>query len=346
MIPKITVLMTVFNGKRYLRECMDSVLNQTFKDFEFLIVDDCSADDSKGLVKSYKDDRIRLIENKENLGQVKSLNIGIGHARGEYIARIDQDDMMIKNRLKRQLDFLDRRKDVSVVGTWGELIDENGRVFEKYICPIRNEEMIGRVLCGWNSLMHMSVIFKKDAVINAGKYNELFPFAEDYDLWTRLLLKGHKFANIPEFLIKGRFHKETSSKKFHGVQVKNARISTSNFIKTISASFCDSELDRLVSFLINAGSMNGEYWSNEINIVYLREALDLLEILLERTIRYFKFNKREIYFMKRIFCNRMLNSVYAASGSGKAKSLPLYLFCLRNFPYLFTRPKLYLYPIR
>lgn len=345
MITKITVLMTTFNGNKFLKECMDSVLNQSFEDFEFLIVDDCSADGSKDLIKSYKDGRIRLIENKENLGQVKSLNIGLEYARGEYVARMDQDDIMIKNRLKRQLDFLDRRKDISVVGTWGELIDENGRVFEKYICPVRNAEMIGNILCGWNSLMHMSVIFKKDAVINAGKYNELFPFAEDYDLWTRLLLKGHKLANIPEFLIKCRFHKETSSKNFRGIQIKNSSASTSNFIKAINGTYCNSDLDRLLNFLISAGSMNREYWLDEANIAYLRDTIGLLEILLKNTIKYFKFKKSEIYFMEKVFFNKMLNFAYLSCG-GQMRGLPLYLLCLRNYRYLFLRPKLYLYPIK
>lgn len=345
MIPKITVLMTVFNGKKYLKECMDSVLSQAFKDFEFLIVDDCSTDDSKELIKSYKDDRIRLIENKENLGQVKSLNIGIEHAMGEYIARMDQDDVMIKNRLKRQLDFLNKNKNISVVGAWGELIDENGVVFKKYICPIKNEEMIGRVLCGWNSLMHMSVIFKKDAVISVGKYNESFSFAEDHDLWVRLLLKGHKLANIPKFLIKCRFHKETSSKKFRGIQIKNARASTLNFIKAINSAYCDSDLDRLVDLLTNAGLMDREYWLDEMNIVHLRETTGLLEILLEKTIKYFRFKKRGIYLMKRVFCNIMLNFAYLSCDRRK-KSLPIYLFCLKNFLYLYTRPKLYIYPLK
>ena len=79
---KLSVLMTVYNGERYLRECVESVLNQTFVDFEFLIMDDCSTDQSRDIIRFYKDDRIRLIENRENLSQVKSLNIGLGHARG------------------------------------------------------------------------------------------------------------------------------------------------------------------------------------------------------------------------------------------------------------------------
>src|SRR3989338_5377469 len=168
MVPKVTVLMTVYNGERYLRECMDSVLNQTFKDFEFLIIDDCSADGSKGIVKSYRDDRIQLIENEKNLNQVRSLNIFLEDACGIYVARMDQDDIMASDRLRRQVDFLEKNRDISVVGTWGEVIDENGRVFTRARLPLNNEEMIGNVLfCGY-FLMHPSVAFRKNVIMDAG----------------------------------------------------------------------------------------------------------------------------------------------------------------------------------
>ena len=168
MLPKITVLMTVYNGERYLKECMDSVLGQTFRDFEFLIIDDYSTDSSRDLIKSYKDSRIRLIENEKNLNQVRSLNIGLEQARGQYVARMDQDDIMLRDRLERQVNFLDKNTDISVVGTWGEVIDEKGKVFTKACLPLRNEEIVGRVLfCGY-FLMHPSVVFRKDVIMDAG----------------------------------------------------------------------------------------------------------------------------------------------------------------------------------
>ncbi|MBU1854072.1 MAG: glycosyltransferase family 2 protein, partial [Candidatus Omnitrophica bacterium] len=126
MTPTITVLLTVYNGETYLKECMDSVLSQTYRDFEFLIIDDGSTDTTRAIIKSYKDNRIRLIENGRNLSQVTSLNIGLEHARGEYVARIDADDAMLPNRLERQLFFLNSRTDVALAGSWGDAIDERG----------------------------------------------------------------------------------------------------------------------------------------------------------------------------------------------------------------------------
>lgn len=336
--------MTVFNGEQYLRECIDSVLNQTFKDFEFLIIDDCSTDSSRDIIKSYKDKRIYVIENQKNLSQVKSLNIGLEQARGEYIARLDQDDLMIGNRLERQVDFLNNRPDIAVAGTWGEVIDNSGTVFTKCCLPIRHEEIMANALSLGYFLMHPSVIFRKDVALDEGKYNEALPFAEDYDLWTRLLLKRYKFANIPEYLIKFRFHKESSSKQFSTKQLKNARVSLSNFIKTINGIYNDMDLDKLCSFLINCGLMKKEYWMDERDESCLGRVVGLLDTLLKKTISYFNFTKTEAYSMKKVFCNRMLNFAY--QDPKNSKSLPLYLFCLRNYSILYSKPKLYLHPIK
>ena len=345
-VPKVTILMTVYNGEGYLRECVDSVLGQTFKDFEFLIIDDRSSDNSRDIINSYKDKRIHLIKNDVNLGQVKSLNIGLDNARGEYIARMDQDDMMMENRLERQVGFLDRKKDISVVGTWGEVIDEEGKVFTRTRLPLRNEEMIGTVLfCGY-FLMHPSVMFRKDDVMQAGKYNESIVFSEDYDLWMMLLLNRRKLANIPEYLIRFRYHNKSSSRQFPGKQVDNVRVSTSNFIKTVTGNRDNPDIEALCNILINAGLMNGKFWSQDLSKPDLKKAAESMEIVLKKTIDYFGLNKKESYSMKKIFCNRILNFTYEACGREKKKTLPLYRFCLRNYSYLFSRPKLYLYPLK
>src|SRR3989338_1379355 len=162
MLPKITVLITVFNGEKYLNECIDSVLNQSFEDFEFLIIDDKSTDGSLKIIKSYADKKIRIIENHKNFGQVKSLNIGLDSARGEYVARLDQDDVMIKDRLAKQLDFLRKNPDVSAVGTWARVIDEQGSVFKRSCPPARNEQMLANVFFVCYYLIHPSVTFRKD----------------------------------------------------------------------------------------------------------------------------------------------------------------------------------------
>jgi glycosyltransferase involved in cell wall biosynthesis len=346
MIPKVSVLMTVYNGERHLRECMDSVLNQTFKEFEFLIIDDMSQDASLDIIKSYDDNRIHIMENKENLGQIRSLNIGLNYAQGEYIVRMDQDDVMMKDRLKIQSCFLERRRDIAVAGTWCEAIDEKGYTFDRSYFPTTNGEIIGTILFGGYCLLHPSVIFRKDAALEAGGYDESFSYAEDYNLWTRLLLKRYKIANIPKFLIKFRHHRESSSKRFPEIQLKSAHKSLRNFIRIIDGGCCDSDLDRVATILICAGMLKDGYWLNEKDALHLKEDVALLEVFLKNTIGYFNFKRNEISLMKRAVCNAMLNFAYRGFIVAKEKSRPLYSFCLRNYPYLFNKPKLYLYPVK
>ena len=122
----VTVLMPVYNGTRYLREAIDSILKQTFEDFEFLIIDDASTDESANVILSYSDKRIRFVQNESNVGQVRCQNIGLDLARGKYIARLDQDDSSLATRLHRQVDLMESEHRLAVVGTWMSKVDDNG----------------------------------------------------------------------------------------------------------------------------------------------------------------------------------------------------------------------------
>src|SRR3989337_2996755 len=124
---KVSVIMSVYNGERHLRESVDSILNQTFQDFEFIIINDGSKDQSKYILESYKDERIKLIHNK-NMGLTKSLNIGISIAKGKYIARQDADDISEPERLKTQYDFMEANPGLGLIGSQFEVIKENGEI--------------------------------------------------------------------------------------------------------------------------------------------------------------------------------------------------------------------------
>src|SRR3990172_12530717 len=126
--PVITVLMSAYNAEKYLREAIESILNQTFKDFEFIIINDCSTDKTKKIIEEYanKDARIKLINNATNLGLTKSLNIGLKEARGEYVARLDADDVALPERLEKQYEFMNKNRDITLTGAWAEKIYEEG----------------------------------------------------------------------------------------------------------------------------------------------------------------------------------------------------------------------------
>ncbi|MCP8319033.1 MAG: glycosyltransferase, partial [Candidatus Methylarchaceae archaeon HK01B] len=128
--PKITILMSVYNGEKYLREAIDSILNQTFKDFEFLIINDGSTDRTVEILRSYHDSRIKIITNEKNMGLTKSLNKGLKIARSEYVARMDADDISYPRRLEVQYEYMKKNPDVGIVGSWNDVIDDKGNTID------------------------------------------------------------------------------------------------------------------------------------------------------------------------------------------------------------------------
>jgi len=212
----ITVLMPVYNGEKYLVESIESVLNQTHKNLELLIIDDFSNDDSVKIIKSFNDERIQIIQNPKNLGQSYTMNIGLRLARGIYIARLDQDDLCQKDRLKKQLEFL-LKYNFSIVGSWASIIDKNSEITGYYQFPTRNKDIVNAMGIN-NALAHSSVMMRKKDVQSIGGYSEEFKIAMDWDLWIRAIKHGFKIGNIAEYLISHRIHDEQTSNNMFGIR--------------------------------------------------------------------------------------------------------------------------------
>ena len=193
--PKVSVVMSVYNGEKYLEEAIDSILNQTFEDFEFIIIDDGSTDRTLRIIKGYKDPRIVLIS-RENRGLVKSLNEGIEKAKGEYIARMDADDISMKDRLKKQVDFLDNDKRVVLLGSsMGVLYSKSKQIVNHFVLLGDTElraEMFIRC-----PFVHGSTMYRRSSAVDAGLYNSNYWPAEDYHFWLRLSMIG-KISNLYE----------------------------------------------------------------------------------------------------------------------------------------------------
>ncbi len=207
MTPKISILMAVFNCSTTLKESIDSVLMQTFKDFEFIIINDGSTDDTHRIIESYQDTRIRLIHNKNNLGLIKSLNIGLQEAKGEYIARMDGDDISLPARLSIQFDYLEKNKDVFLLGSSALIIDENGRAIKK--AKIVTGRNLSTILPIGNCLIHPSIMFRN---IPNLFYREKMLHCEDYDFYLRLVTEGRILENIDKPLIKYRISPNSISR--------------------------------------------------------------------------------------------------------------------------------------
>ncbi len=210
-MPKVTVLMSVYNGEKYLREAINSILNQTFKDFEFLIINDGSTDRTAEILQSYQDSRIKITNNEKNIGLTKSLNKGLKMAKSEYIARMDADDRSFPKRLGEEVELLDTNPKVGLVGTCYEITDEDDKSFGIAKCPITDKEIRRRLLEG-NAFGHGSVMFRRECIDNIGSYRPEFRYGQDFDLFLRISEK-YGVANISEPLYKFRISLNSLQKK-------------------------------------------------------------------------------------------------------------------------------------
>ena len=200
MDPKISVLLPAYNAQAYLRESIESILAQTFSDFELIIINDGSTDQSLEIMTSFKDSRIRII-NQENAGLPISLNRGIRLARGIYLARQDADDISLPNRFSEQIQFLDRHPQCALLGSWADIVLENLPT-NRYLRHPQSNGEIQVKLPFFNCFVHSSVMIRKSALEISGLYpeeKEKFP-PEDYDLWLRIA-KDFEVANLSQTLL-------------------------------------------------------------------------------------------------------------------------------------------------
>lgn len=211
MASEVTVLMTVYNGRRFLRQAIESVLAQSYHDFEFLIVDDASTDDSLEIIKAYQDPRISIIQNSLNHGQTASLNAGLRKARGEFIARIDADDVALPYWLEYQMRFARREPESAVISAWAGVINEKGFVKQLLEIPQMHEGILLRSLTA-SPVNHGGSVVKREVILRYGGYDESFRIVADYDLWTRLLQGGVRFSSGKNVFMAVRFHGASISK--------------------------------------------------------------------------------------------------------------------------------------
>lgn len=203
-MPTISVLMSVYNGETFVKEAIDSVLNQTFKDFEFIIFDDCSTDNSAQIIENYQDERIIFIKNQQNRGLTVNLHEGMNLAKGKYVARMDADDICMPNRFQKQFDFLESHPEISILGSAVVFFDDTGKEILG-TQPLTHDEIIIELLLGF-TMLHPSVIMRlEDMRHHDLNYDTHFRYSQDFDLWVRAS-RLLKFANLQEPLLKMREH--------------------------------------------------------------------------------------------------------------------------------------------
>jgi len=236
--PQVSVLMPVYNGARYLREAIDSILQQTFADFEFIIVLDPSDDNSKTIIESYTDPRIILVQNEVKLGLAVSLNHGLIMARGEYVARMDADDISLPERLARQLDFMEKNPMIGVSGTSIKTIGNNPGIV---ISHTSDPDMIRSFMLFQPHMTHPTVIMRRSLIDQYHfTYDPAFFKAEDYKLWS-IYSRSFPFSNLNEVLLLYRLHTENAQRLDFAEHQKFAGLVRLGELKQLGIDVTDQE---------------------------------------------------------------------------------------------------------
>ncbi len=311
-VPVISVVMPVYNGEKYLREAIDSILNQTFTDFELLIINDGSSDSTEKIIQSYHDDRIVYIKNEQNLGLIKTLNKGLDLAKGEFIARMDQDDISSHERFTKQIALFEKNPEIGVCGTWFTLFRENHE--DRIIKHPEHNDSIKIGLLTSCFIGHPTVMMRKKAIENY-RYDVNYQAAEDFELWTRLI-RITKFYNIQESLLKYRFHSSNISVLENSVQVVNTKIITGNQLKYIDIANSEEniELCRILLVALSKSRYTDDEFRNLISFANKLEYQNL---------------QKKVYDKKKFheIINRRLIEIFNKTIDKKLSTLP---FLLKN----------------
>ena len=222
--PTITVLLSVYNAENYVGIAIESILKQSFTDFELIAVDDCSTDKSWDIVQQYMklDSRVIAKRNEVNLGGCKTLNVGLKLAKGKYIARLDNDDWSYPNRLEKQFDFLEAHPDVGIVGGVMEIMNQHGEVTGKRKYNISDQEIRNKIF-RYSPFSHPLVMIRKSILDKVGSYDPTYAPADDYELYFRIGNES-QFANLPDVIM--RYRVIPSSITF--MQTKKMELATIN----------------------------------------------------------------------------------------------------------------------
>jgi glycosyltransferase involved in cell wall biosynthesis len=234
----VSVLMPVYNAGDFVKGSIESILKQSYSNFELIIINDGSTDTSEEIILSIKDPRIQYFKNESNLGLIKTLNKGIDLCKGEYIARIDADDISLPERLKKQIEFMEKNREVGVCGS-------------DYIHFGKGKQMVLTAhhehdwILGWmlfnSSVVHPALMIRTSVIKNENPYfNSDYKHVEDYELWSRLIFKV-KFADVPETLLKYRIHASQVSRQYRNEQIENGNKVRRNLLENAGFKFGERE---------------------------------------------------------------------------------------------------------
>lgn len=310
---RITVLMSVYNGERYLREAIESILNQTYKEFEFVIYDDCSTDHTPEIIKSYSDSRIIYRRNSVNQGLTRNLADGVSRSEADYIARMDADDIAYLERLARQVEWMDRHPEVTILGSFVNYFKEKLGDLGIAKQPTDDKTIKATLFISF-TLMHPSIIIRREDFVKHGlNYDPEYRCSQDHALYLDCIRKGLKFANTEEPLLHMRAHGESISRAKHGIQQECSQRARFFFLQSTGiANGCTEE-----EICVYNTFASGEY-PDSVHKVHLFERFVEKVYNNPATSQYFDKD-----CLKRLMADRLCNGAYHAIDNKQLKKSAL-----------------------
>lgn len=309
---KVTVLTLVYNGMPYLKDAIESTLNQTYKNFDYFIIDDVSTDDSVACIKSYKDPRITFIQNEKNLNTSDSFNKALTLIKTEYIVRLDQDDISDVNRLQKQIDFLDANKGISIISSWEKIINSKGILIMNWRGKIKNYgDFLAPILLGICPIWHPSIAFRTNDMIKIGGFDSKYARAEDFDVTSRFALNRFNASIIPEYLLSYRKHESSQSSLF---DTKQIMVSNQIQLNALNYFINDEYIFLLQNFLL-LNDVSKKSILNKTNLIKIKTLLNNLFLAI--------YEKQNLSFSE---FKTLKYKIFARVGYG-IKYIKFYSFC-------------------
>jgi glycosyltransferase involved in cell wall biosynthesis len=287
--PIVSVIMAAYNSEHYISEAINSIINQTFKDFELIITNDCSTDNTANIISSYDDHRIKVLNNETNKGAPYSRNRAIMSAKGKYLAILDADDISLPDRLKEQVDYLEKHKEIDIAGSYVYQVNQNGLKTRTIKAPIKDDQIKSSTFFRC-SIVHSSAMIRYRFFIeNNLFYDESYPSSQDYEMWSRAILSG-KIHTLPKFLTLYRQSETQMSNKQSKTQQTQAERVYLTLLKRIGLNGTEKEV-RLHTILINQIPLSK---NDDIQDIY------------KWAINLFEKNLKTKLFNQRAFANELL----------------------------------------
>ncbi len=285
MKPLISVIMSTYNRENLVKEAVESVLNQTYKDFEFIIFDDNSSDNTYEFLNNYDDNRLKIYKNRTNCGCTFNYHNAQNLACGEYIAHIDDDDIWIEHKLRNQIDYMNNNPDIVLLGSFIETFGENARpswVFDT------DSDKLAFMMNFYNPICHSSIIYRKSFMLKNGiNYDIRKKCSQDYDFYKQIIEAGGRISNLSDILVRYRMHKKriTDIKETQNIQIDNAENTKTELLKR----FLNEDEIKNIKELMR------DFPFNEYNMANVIQAIETAG---ERYVKKYKTEKKVIEDVK------------------------------------------------